>query len=759
MFNISTIQMMELSANQFSGQLPSAIELSLPNLQQLYLGRNKLSGLIPSFITNASSLAVLEMVENSFSGPIPNFGDSRLLQRLLIGENNLTGQSPNQELRFLSSLTNCRHLQEIEVSLNQLDGVLPASIGNFSSSLQIFRAFGCRIRGSIPTQIGNLTNLRDLYLDNNELTGFVPTTIGKLKQLIRIYLEHNKLQGHIPIDLCQLSRLGDLYLSDNKLNGTIPACFGELNYLRRLYLDSNTLESDVPSNLWNLKDLLALNLSSNSLNGSFPPGIQNLKSIGDLDLSWNQLSGDIPSSIGGAESLFSLSFAHNKFQGSLPPSLGNLRGLELLDLSFNNLSGFIPKSLEGLTYLSYFNVSYNRLEGPIPTGGNFANFTAESFAKNYRLCGATRLQVPPCGESTKKAASLVKYIVPSCLSAIILAIILILLLLRRRKSSKDLPESETSLIRSWRGSSYLELQRATNAFSESNILGSGSFGSVFIGTLSDGSTVAIKVFNLQSEKVAKRFGVELEVLRAIRHRNLIKIMDCCSNEDFKALVLEYMPNGSLDKWLYSHNYFLDLLQRLNIAIDVASALEYLHMGLDFPIVHCDLKPSNVLLDQDMTAHVGDFGIAKLFDQGELMTQTKTLATVGYMAPEYGGEGIVSTKGDVYSFGILLLEICTRKKPTDEIFGDEMSLKSWVSLSLNKNMIFEVVDANLVGREDDNFSAKEQCLSSILSLAMECLSISPSDRITMNEAVAKLAKIRTMFLATNNKLVDIQGPDP
>ncbi|KAL0365834.1 UNVERIFIED_CONTAM: Receptor kinase-like protein Xa21 [Sesamum radiatum] len=369
----------------------------------------------------------------------------------------------------------------------------------------------------------------------------------------------------------------------------------------------------------------------------------------------------------------------------------------------------------------------------------------------------SRLQVP-CGESlnktrSKNVASLVKYIIPPSVTAIILVII-ILLLMRRRKESKKVPESEISLLHPWRGSSYLELQRATNAFSMTNILGSGSFGSVYIGTLSDGLTVAVKVFNLQSEKVAKSFDTEIEVLSTIRHRNLIKIIGCCSNEDFKALVLEYMPNGSLEKWLYSHKYFLDLVQRLNIAVDWALALEYLHLGYTFPIVHCDLKPSNVLLDKDMTAHVGDFGIAKIFSEGELMAQTRTLATIGYMAPEYGSHGIVATSGDVYSFGVMMLEMCTRKRPTDEMFGEEMSLKSWVSLSLHESTITEVVDTNLLRREDQNFSAKEQCLSSILHLAMECLAISPLDRISISEVVAKLEKIRAIFLAANNtKLED------
>ncbi|KAL0369211.1 UNVERIFIED_CONTAM: putative LRR receptor-like serine/threonine-protein kinase [Sesamum calycinum] len=690
MFNISTVTMLELSANHFSGQLPSTFGLSLPNLLELYLSDNKLSGAIPSYITNASSLRILDMGSNSFTGPMPNFG-------------------------------------------------------------------------SIPAEIGNLTNLRDLYLDNNELTGLIPGTLGKSKQLIRIYLEHNKLEGRIPSDLCQLSNLGDFYVSNNTLHGSIPACFGELKSLRGLYLDSNKLNSNVPSNLWNLKDLLGLNLSSNILSGFLPSEIGNLKVVRDLDLSWNQFSGNLPSAIGGALSLVSLSLSHNKFRGSIPQSLGDLKGLESLDLSFNNFTGSIPKSLEGLSYLQFFNVSYNRLKGQIPTGGKFVNFTAQSFLKNDGLCGSTRLQVPPCGESrnktrSKNVVSLVKYIIPPSVTAIILVII-ILLLMRRRKGSKKVPKSEISLLHPWRGSSYLELQRATNAFSTTNILGSGSFGTVYIGTLSDGLTVAVKVFNLQSEKVAKSFDTEIEVLSTIRHRNLIKIIGCCSNPDFKALVLEYMPNGSLEKWLYSHNCFLDLVQRLNIAIDVASALEYLHLGYTFPIVHCDLKPSNVLLDKDMTAHVGDFGIAKIFSEGELMAQTRTLATIGYMAPgdalflKYGSHGVVATSGDVYSFGVMLLEMCTGKKPTDEMFGEEMSLTSWVSLLLHESTITEVVDTNLLRREDQNFSAKEQCLSSILHLAMECLAISPLDRISISEVVTKLEKIRAMFLAANTKLED------
>lgn len=260
----------------------------------------------------------------------------------------------------------------------------------------------------------------------------------------------------------------------------------------------------------------------------------------------------------------------------------------------------------------------------------------QSFVHNSALCGATRFQVPACakkhGVSRSKAlVRSIKYILPSLFSIIILVIV-ITIIFRRQKRSRTPSSTEISLGMEWRRVSYIELVRGTNSFSETNLLGRGSFGSVFKVTLDDGLNVAAKVFNLQLEGAAKSFDTESKILSTIRHRNLVRIIGCCSNTEFKALILAYMPNGSLEKWLYSDTYCLDLGQRLNIAIDVALALEYLHCGHTFPVVHCDMKPTNVLLDLDMTAHVGDFGISKLFDEGETMVQTKTLATIGYAAP-------------------------------------------------------------------------------------------------------------------------------
>ncbi|CDP19114.1 unnamed protein product [Coffea canephora] len=748
-FNMSSLSRMSLDENNFNGSLPFSMWTTLPNLQVLNLDNNKFTGMISSSISNASKLTFLSLNFNSFTGPLPTtLGKLRFLKRLFVGANNFTRESSTPELKFISSLTNCRELEKMELSLNQFNGFLPTSIGNFSKTVTVFNAFGSHIKGTIPSEIGNISSLESINMDSNEFTGSIPSTIGKLAHLDRIYLEHNGLQGSIPAELCQLKMLGDLYLNENMLTGPIPDCLGELKSLRRVFLHLNNLTSTIPLSFWNLNDLLSLNLSSNSLSGDIPSQIQNLKVIIELDLSWNQLSGDILSSFSAAQSLVFLSLAHNTFRGHIPQSMGNLISLEYLDLSHNDFSGTIPQSLVKLGGLNYFNVSFNRLEGEVPTGGPFANFTAQSFLQNFALCGFARLDLPPCktkSPSHSGSRNILKYILPPIVFAIlIVAIVTFLLAIKRRSReiSSEISPGEGSLLQQfyWRRVSYEELLEATDSFSTNYLLGTGSFGSVYKGTLLDGSEVAIKVFHLQSREVTKNFDAECEVLASIRHRNLIRIHSCCVNRDFRAVVLEYMPNGNLEKWLHSENYFLDVVQRFKIIVDVALALEYLHFNHAPAVVHCDLKPGNILLDEDMVAHVCDFGISKIFGNGETMVQTKTLATVGYMAPEYGEKGIVSTSGDVYSFGIILLETFTGKKPTDDIFGEELNLKQWVSKSVEANSVIEVVDRNLIHEEDQNFCLMEQCLLSVLHVGLLCLSDSPHKRINMRNVVTRLENI-------------------
>ncbi|KAK1371877.1 receptor kinase-like protein Xa21 [Heracleum sosnowskyi] len=625
LFNTSAIEIIDLYRNEFSGHLPPS------------MGRwHNFSGKIPESTKNASKLVIINLSSNSFSGSIPNnLGDLEFLERLLLGENNLTRDYFTPELKFLSSLTNCRNLKLMVFALNPLGGFLPASLGNFSSSLYLIQAFGSKIRGSIPIGVGNLSGLTYLGLDQNELTGPIPSTIGRLHNLEVLYLEQNKLKGHIPDDLCALKNLGDLYVSQNGLNGSIPACLGGLKSLQRLFLDSNRLTSMIPSMLWSLKDLVLLNLSSNSLSGDLPSTIGTFKVLTLLDLSYNQLSGYIPRSIGGAQQLSSLRLSHNKFGGNIPESVGALIGLEILDLSDNNLLGNIPQSLQKLRYLQYLNVSWNRLQGEIPDEGSFVNFTALSFVGNVALCGTPRLEVPQCGSKTtnkyqSKFVSSLKYILPFTVLALLIAVVIIILLRSPMRNIRPLTTGDSILLE-WTRVSYIELLRATESFNESNILGTGGFGSVFKGILSD----------------------------------------------------------------------------------------------------------------DMVAHVGDFGLAKILGEEEFMERTMTLATVGYMAPEYGQEGLISTRGDVYNYGIILMETFTRKKPTDEMFSEEMSLRNWVNVALHDS-IYDVVDKNLVANDSEHLPAKEQCVSSILSLALDCTTIYAAERPTIEDVVVRLQKIRAIF---------------
>ncbi|PRQ31893.1 putative protein kinase RLK-Pelle-LRR-XII-1 family [Rosa chinensis] len=590
------------------------------------------------------------------------------------------------------------------------------------------------MRGSIPSDIGNMSSLIALSLDYNQLSGPIQTTMGSLKNLQRSYMNDNQLQGYIPYELCQLENLVDLLLGGNQLSGSIPSCLGNLAAaLRTLSLNSNLLTSTIPSTLWRIKYILHVNLSSNSLI--------------DIDLSSNHLSGIIPGSIGGLQDLVNLSLASNNLEGLIPTSFDNMLSLELLDLSQNNLSGEIPKSLEALLHLRYLNMSFNRLRGDIPTGGPFRNFSAQSFVSNSALCGAPQLHIAACKNrtiklhSTKARGSILKYAIPGIMSVILLVTSISMLILCRKRHVEVARETTLWPQLQWRRVSYQELRTVTNGFNESNLLGSGGFGSVYKGTLSDGINVAIKVFNLQLEGAFLSFDTKCEILGSIRHRNLIKIISCCSQIDFKAVVLDYMPNGSLEKWLYSQNFCFNILQRLNIMIDVASALEYLHHGTEIPIVHCDLKPSNILLDDDMVGHVADFGIARLLGGGDSITQTMTLATIGYMAP-----GIVTRRGDMYSFGVVLMETFTKRKPTDEMFVGETSLKKWVANSLLSDSIVEVVDANLLGTENDfSFVSKIDCLSSIMRLALSCCAESPEGRINIQDAIGTLNKIMIKFL--------------
>ncbi|KAG2709038.1 hypothetical protein I3760_05G220300 [Carya illinoinensis] len=400
----------------------------------------------------------------------------------------------------------------------------------------------------------------------------------------------------------------------------------------------------------------------------------------------------------------------------MPSMIFNLSSLEILDLQSNKLSGRLMKKFDNLPNLLAMSVKDNQFHGELPsTLYNCKQLQILSLSVN-NFSG----RLPPqIGNLTMLHTLFLAYnnfegLISKSLGNLRLLQVLNLPFNNLTVESLELSNiffksqvvEELSPLATWKRISHLELQQATDGFNPDNLI-----------------------------------GKECLVLRNIRHRNLVKIISACSSMNFKAFILEYMPNGNLETWLY--NRCLNILQRLNIMTDVAAALEYLHLGLSTPIIHCDLKPSNVLLDAEMVAHVADLGIANLLNDGNSLTRTMTLASMGYMTPEYGSEGIISTRGDAYSYDILLMEIFTRKKPTDDMFYGEISLKSWVEESLPLS-INEVVDTDLLRNEMD-YAAIEGCLSSVMRLALNCCEDSPGERMDMKTVSVTLNKIKSKFL--------------
>ncbi|KAF3947305.1 hypothetical protein CMV_026542 [Castanea mollissima] len=793
LYNISSIVMLSIEQNQLSSTLPENIGHTLPNLQLFTIGENKFFGSIPSSLCNASKLQILSLVNNRFVGSVPtNLGYLQDLKVLQLSINKL-----GKDLDFLTSLRNCSKMHRLAFARNRFEGVLPSSIGNLSTQLTELYLGGNKISGTIPVAFQNLINLIILGMEENLFTGMIPTYFGKFQKMQGLNLSGNKLLGKIPSSIGNLTQLAVLFLFQNNLEGSIPPSIGTCQSLQQLDVSQNYLSGVIPQQLFQILSLsLLLNLSHNSFSGKLPVEIDNLKNINSLDVSKNNFSGEIPTTIGNCLNLVYLGLQGNSFNGTIPSSMASLKSLEHLDVSRNNLSGLIPKGLEKLSFLKYLNISFNNIEGEVPTEGVFRNVNMISVIGNNKLCGGIpQLQLPTCHKVTKSRKSLASRLTITivCVVTCILLVSTFLVLYWRKKSKKK-PSSIVSNIDLLPTISYKMLHQATNGFSLNNLIGSGSFGVVYKGVLEqDERLVAVKVLNLQNKDASKSFMAECNVLRNVRHRNLIKILTCCSSinyngDDFKALVFEFMTNGSLEMWLHpmtdSNNQSknLSVLQRLIIAIDVAFALNYLHNHCEQKIIHCDLKPSNILLDSDMVAHVSDFGLSRLLttsnDPSQKCTSTIGLkGSIGYASPEYGMGGEASTEGDVYSYGVLILEMFTGRRPTDDMFKDGLNLHNFVKMSLPKRLI-QVVDPMLLPREveeievataammatkvDDNDNEiveeanntedfrhidvdMQKCLLSILNIGILCSLESPKERINMEEVIKELRLIKGTFV--------------
>ncbi|KAH6776634.1 hypothetical protein C2S52_014195 [Perilla frutescens var. hirtella] len=713
LYNLSSLEVFYLSFNQLHGTIPSDIVFTLPKLRFLGFASNRFTGALPTSLCNYSRIEVIGVAENNFTGEMIDVTRFSALQYLVLTHNSFKGDIST----IASSLTNCTSLLSLGLGDNLFTGSLPDSIGNLSSHLRVMDISANRLSGRIPSSIANLIGLAALSLSFNNLEGPIPWSIGKLVKLQEIYLGPNRLTNQMPFSFGNLTLLNLLVLWQNDLVGNIPPSLGNCSNLLELDLSENNLNSSIPSEIMRLTSIsVSLNLSHNILTGTIPSEVGALRNLGVLDLSHNRFFGFVPTTLSSCVMLERLHLEHNSLQGEIPDSLRALRGLQYLDLSRNNFSGTIPRFLAEFNLLS-LNLSFNELHGEVPREGVFKNETAVSLEGNRDLCGGiTILNLLSCSSTNpKKKKDLRKILIPVVGAVICVALttwFCIIRYMRRRKSQMDqIPTTMFGAPKLLRPS-YADLMNATGGFSETNLVGAGRFGSVYRGSIININgdeddvaltDVAVKVLNLNIRGASKSLESECNALRGIRHRNLLKILSVCDGidfkgEDFKALVYEYMANGSLENWLHQNSdesRTLTTIQRLNIAIDIASAVEYLHCGTDSTVIHGDLKPSNILLDHDMVAHVGDFGLSKIISSiSQNLDGSSSVAikgTVGYIAPEYGMHVMVSTEGDAYSYGILLLEMFTNTRPTShDAFEGHANLQDFVSSAL-LDRVMEVVD--------------------------------------------------------------------
>ncbi|KAJ4895542.1 Leucine-rich receptor-like protein kinase family protein [Raphanus sativus] len=782
--NAKELVVLSLGDNPFDATpFPEEI-VSMTKLTWIYLSNCSITGEIPPKIGDLTELRSLEISDSFLTGVIPpEIVKLNKLWRLEVYNNNLTGKFPPG----FGALTNLTYL---DTSTNSLEGDLSElrSLTNLIS-LQLFEN---RLTGEIPPEFGEFKFLVNLSLYTNKLTGPIPQGLGSLADFDFIDASENQLTGPIPPDMCKRGKMKAVLLLQNKLTGSIPETYANCLTLERFRVSNNSLTGTVPVRLWGLPKVEIIDLAMNNFEGPVTGEIKNAKTLGTLNLAFNKFSDELPDEIGDVEALTKVEINDNRFSGEIPSSIGKLKGLSSLMMQSNGFSGSIPDSIGKCSALSDLNMAENSLSGEIPhTLGSLPTLNAlnlsdnklsgripdslsslrlslldlsnnrlsgrvplslssynGSFNGNPGLCSTTIKSLNRCINSTGSGRVTRIFVTCIVLGSLILLASLVCFLYLKKSEKKEMRtlRHESWSIKSFRKMSFTE-DDIIDSIKEENLIGRGGCGDVYRVVLGDGKELAVKhirssssteksfssTMPILSEKEgrSKEFETEVQTLSSIRHLNVVKLYCSITSDDSSLLVYEYMPNGSLYDMLHTcKKSNLGWETRYDIALGASKGLEYLHHGYERPVIHRDVKSSNILLDESFKPRIADFGLAKILqaNNGGLDSTHVVAGTYGYIAPEYGYSSKVNEKCDVYSFGVVLMELVTGKKPIEAEYGESKDIVNWVSNNLkSKESVMEIVDKKIgeMYRED---------AIKILRVAILCTARQPGLRPTMRSVV-------------------------
>ncbi|KAG2391092.1 MDIS1-interacting receptor like kinase [Vigna angularis] len=728
--NMSKISVLKMKHNYFSDSIPLTIGM-LANLVTLDLSCNLLSGTIPS-LRNLTNLEHLILFSNLLSGPIPEDLGGLHHLRTIKFYNHFTGPLP-QYICLGGSL------QNFAANENRLTGPIPSSLKNCSSLMRLNLAKNM-LMGNIPNDFGLYPNLKYIDLSRNAFNGNLSSNWVKCHNLTGLIISYNRLFGGIPPELGQAPKLQMLELSSNRLTGKIPKELGNLTQLFHLSISKNNLSGNIPIEIGSLKNLQLFDLATNNLSGPIPKQLGRLLKLNHLNLSHNNFTESIPSEFSQLQHLRELDLSGNSLNGKIPATLGKLKMLENLNLSHNNLSGNISASFKNMFSLTNVDISNNQLEGPIPNNRAFLNAPFQALQNNKNLCGhASGLM--PCPQVLSHSPNNIKtmmFLLFLALGALfVVGVSLYIHSQKARKMKKQEKEEQNRDLFSilhYDGKIVHEtIIEATNNFDEKYLIGKGGFGGVYKAILPSGQIVAVKKLQVEVDREMvdfKAFTSEVRTLTEIKHRNIVKLHGFCEHPRYCFLVYEFVEGGSLDKVLSSetHAAMFDWNKRVNVVKGVANALYHMHHGCSPPIVHRDISSKNVLIDLEYEARLSDFGTAKILNPNS-RNLTSFAGTCGYAAPELAYTMEVNEKCDVFSFGVLCLEIIMGNHPGDLI----SSMHSPSSTSVTANLLLkDVMDQRLPLPVMP--VVKEVVI--IAKVAFACLNERPLSRPTMEDVYNK-----------------------